>query len=102
MFMEIRFTPFQEYVLKACYKRKSQKMKKADLFDYFKIQDKKSKSYEAAHGRIIKTIDSLIKKGYLVGFGFRTQKEWHYREIKLTLIGKRKAKSLFGVRKLPL
>lgn len=99
---KFRLLPFQEYILKTCYSKRGKKMKKADLFGYFKVQDKRSRGYQNTHSKIIKTIDSLIKKGLVVGFGWRTQKEWHYREIKLTACGKKKAQQLLAMRKLPL
>jgi hypothetical protein len=99
---KFRLLPFQEYILKTCYLKKGKKIKKAELFDYFKVKDRKSKGYQNIHSKIIKTIDSLIKKGLVIGFGWRTQKEWHYREIKLTVWGKKKAQQLLAMRKLPL
>ena len=99
-----QFSPLQAYILKTCYKAKNRTLKKLALFEYFNINanDKNSKKYQLAHIQIIKTIDSLIKKGYLIGYGFKTQKEWHYRKIKLTALGKKKAASLLAIRKLPI
>lgn len=97
-------SPFQIYILKTCAKANNRRLKKSTFFRYFNIdlEKKNSKKYQSAHSQIIKTIDSLIKKGYVVGYGFRTQKEWHYREIKLTAQGKKKARQLLALRKLPL
>lgn len=50
---------------------------------------------------ITKSLERLIDKGFLVGYGARTPKKWFIKEIKLTAAGKRAAKGLQG-KQVPL
>jgi hypothetical protein len=45
---------------------------------------------------ITKSLERLIDKGFLVGFGVRTPKKWFIKEIKLTSAGRRVARGLQG------
>ena len=52
---------------------------------------------------ITKSLERLIDRGYLVGYGTRTPKKWFVKEIKLTMMGRRAAKRLMGEQQiLPL
>jgi len=52
---------------------------------------------------ITKSLERLIDKGLLVGYGERTQFKWFIKEIELTAAGRRLAKKLLGEQqKLPL
>jgi hypothetical protein len=45
---------------------------------------------------VTKSLERLIDKGFLVGYGVRTPKKWFIKEIKLTVAGRKMAKSLQG------
>ena len=45
---------------------------------------------------VTKSLERLIDKGFLIGYGVRTPKKWFIKEIKLTAIGRKVAKSLQG------
>lgn len=52
---------------------------------------------------ITKTLERLIDKGLMVGYGVRTPKKWYIKEVRLTLMGRKTAKRLLGEQqKLPL
>ena len=51
---------------------------------------------------ITKSLERLIDKGLLVGYGVRTPEKWFIKEIRLTPLGRRVAKKLRGEQaKLP-
>ncbi|MFZ5364017.1 MAG: hypothetical protein ACOZAG_00825, partial [Patescibacteria group bacterium] len=45
---------------------------------------------------VTKSLERLIDKGFLIGYGMRTPKKWFIKEIKLTAAGKRAARGLHG------
>ncbi|MFH1789980.1 MAG: hypothetical protein ABH832_02845 [bacterium] len=53
---------------------------------------------------ITKSIERLIDRAMLVGYGMRTPKKWFIREVKITGFGKREWKKWLGrkQKKLPL
>ncbi|KKU13269.1 MAG: hypothetical protein UX17_C0022G0002 [Parcubacteria group bacterium GW2011_GWC2_45_7] len=52
---------------------------------------------------ITKTLERLIDKGLMVGYGVRTPKKWYIKEVRLTPLGRKVAKRLQGEQqKLPL
>lgn len=92
----------EKYILKACFQKK--RLAKREIFKFYKLnhKDKKSKKYQKAHVAIIKCINSLIDKGYLNGYGYRSPKEWHFNEVRLTPEGREKVKRILSIRRLPL
>ena len=51
---------------------------------------------------ITKSLERLIDKGLMVGYGERTKEKWYISEVQLTPSGRRLAKKLMGVQgKLP-
>ena len=50
---------------------------------------------------ITKSLERLINKGFLTGYGVRTPQKWFIKEIKLTTAGKRAARGLRG-KQVPL
>ncbi len=69
---------------------------------FYSLLSKKPKQ-EMITRIITKSLERLIDKGLMVGFGERTQFKWFIKEIKLTKTGKRLAKKLLGEQqKLPL
>ena len=70
-------------------------------FDKFYSGEKKVKIKDITK-IITRSLERLIDKGLLVGYGERTQFKWFIKEVKLTRIGKRLAKKLLGEQqKLP-
>ncbi len=92
----------EEYILKTCFRKK--RLNKQEIFKFYNLsyKNKKSRKYQQAHVAIIKCINGLIEKGWLYGYGYRSQKEWHFNEIKLTSEGKEKVKRILSIRRLPL
>jgi len=58
-------------------------------------QKKKPKKEDQAN-IITKSLERLIGKGFLIGYGVRTPKKWFIKKIKLTAAGRKMAKKLQG------
>ncbi len=52
---------------------------------------------------ITRSLERLIDKGLLVGYGVRTPQKWYIKEIRLTPLGRKAARKLNGEQtKLPI
>jgi hypothetical protein len=52
---------------------------------------------------VTKSLESLIDRGWLIGYGRRTPKKWFINEIRLTAAGRKLARKLLGEQlRLPL
>ena len=70
---------------------------------YARLGKERQMSYHDAQNTITKTLENLVDKGCLVGYGVRTPQKWFIHEIRLTPEGRRMAKKLRGVQQiLPL
>ncbi len=83
----------QQYILLELYFSRRKKYPKNDLKSYYQRQNKKLKE-KNKQSIITRSIERLIKKGLLVGYGERTPEKWYIQEIKLTKKGKEVVKEL--------
>ncbi len=76
-------------------------MKRDKLIDFY--SKKKTTVKKELWTKIVtKSIERLIDKESMIGYGVRTPHKWFIKEIKLTAKGKRQAKRLLGEQqKLP-
>ena len=98
----MRLSNLQTYILKKCHEQRGQIPKKV-LFSFY--SDKKSKpSAEDMQNIITKSVDRLIKKELLVGFGKKTAQKWFVEKVKITAAGKKYIKEALKKRqqKLPI
>jgi hypothetical protein len=97
----MRLSDLQKYILLKCYESKTGRISRERL-KYF-YDDKKQKPKNELMTKIItRSIERLIDKEMLVGFGERTKYKWFIKEIKLTSRGKKQGKKLLGEQmKLP-
>lgn len=71
------------------------------LVKFYDKQKKKPKQEDRVN-IITKSLERLINKELLIGYGVRTSHRWFIKEIKLTSKGKKVAKKLLGEQqKLP-
>ncbi len=90
----MRFSKLQKHILLECWGRKHRLNKKELLEFYFERQIKLHK--KEIQDIVTRSIQSLIKKGCLIGYGRRTPQRWYIKEIHLTLQGRREARKLLG------
>jgi hypothetical protein len=88
----------QKYILQQCYFQKPKKCCKKKLVDFYQADLVSHKQ-----GIITRSIERLINKELLIGYGVRTPHKWYIKEIRLTPKGRRLAKTLLGQQqRLPL
>lgn len=91
----MRLSALQKYILLECSSSRSGRLNRSRLAKFYLKQKKKPKSSLITQ-IITQSIERLIDKELLVGFGVRTPHKWFIKEIKLTLQGKKQAKRLLG------
>jgi len=98
----MRLSQLQKYILVQTYGKKGKRIPKPGLGKYYKTQKQKPKK-EDIQGTITKSIERLIDKELMIGYGIRTPHKWFIKEIRLTSKGRKEAKKLFGQQQaLPL
>lgn len=97
----MRLSNLQKYILRQCYNMRGYRINREVLLDFYQ-KDAKSKK-ELRTKIITQSIESLIDREFLVGYGLRTPHKWFITEIKLTEKGLKITKKLVGEQlKLPL
>lgn len=97
----MRLSKLQKYIILQSFDAKN-KLDRNGLLSFYNVSKKKP-SKEITVNSITNSIERLIKKGLLVGFGEFTKEKSYIQKIKLTLAGRKVAKKLFGEQKrLPL
>lgn len=98
----MRLSKLQKYILIQSYGKKGKLVSKRELGKFYKNQKQKPKE-EDIQSIITKSVERLIDKELMIGFGVRTSHKWYIREIRLTKKGRSVAKKLLGEQQiLPL
>jgi hypothetical protein len=89
----MRFSLLQKYILLTCLAHGG-RLDRDSILDFYR----KNQTVRATlHAKIITaSIERLIEKEMLIGYGVRTPKKWFIKKIKLTVKGKKEAKKLQG------
>lgn len=90
----MRLSSLQKFILTECYTRKGRTKKKALLTFYDKQKEKPSEKDQV--DTVTKSVESLIDKGFMVGYGVRTPKKWYIEEVRLMPKGRKIARKLLG------
>ncbi len=97
----MRLSPLQKHILLKCYQQGG-RMKREKLADFYQSQ-KKAPTVLAQVKIITQSLERLIDREQLVGYGVRTPHKWYIKEIKLTPLGRKTVKKLMGEQQhLPL
>ena len=98
----MRLSKLQKYILLQCFDKKYSQLDRKILVKFYNSFKKRPKR-EIQINSITTSLDRLIKKGLLVGFGEITQTKTFIKKIRLTPLGRKTAKKLLGEqKKLPL
>lgn len=92
---KMQLSTLQKYILKQTLADPKNKVSR-DIFDIFYNQTKPAPAKEIRANIITKSIERLIDKGLLIGFGEKTQFKLFIKQVKLTAQGKKIAQSLLG------
>ncbi|MBI5733786.1 MAG: hypothetical protein HY973_02470 [Candidatus Kerfeldbacteria bacterium] len=91
----MRLSPLQKYILKACYTTSLRILSRAGFARFYEVQKVKPKKDDKVN-IITNSLESLIDKGLMMGYGVRTPRKWYIKEVRLTLAGRKVAKKLLG------
>lgn len=98
----MRFSALQKFILFQCYTNRHAKHNRDSFLDFYNKKRKHSKQKDIVN-TITKSLERLIDREFIVGYGVRTPHKWYICEVKLTSKGRRQAKKLLGEQqKLPL
>ncbi|MDP2789656.1 MAG: hypothetical protein Q8O51_00850 [bacterium] len=99
-------SPLQKFLLKECLD--SAVTKRSALKKFYVKQSNPPKAEDPPRLRsakrreagqqnaITKSLERLVDRGYMVGFGRRTPKKWYIEGVRLTPVGRRVARNLLG------
>ena len=90
----MRLSQLQKYILLSAYGARS-KVKRNIFLKFYDKQKKKPKKIDQ-QGIVTRSMESLIEKGLMIGFGRRTPEKWFIEDVKLTSKGKKRVKKLYG------
>ncbi|MBI3957136.1 MAG: hypothetical protein HY340_04085 [Candidatus Kerfeldbacteria bacterium] len=98
----MRLSALQRYILvQSIQNRKS--VVARNMFRTFYQDQKDAPKDEDQQNAMTKSLERLIDKGLLIGYGRRTPEKWFIDSIKLTPSGRRTARTLLGEQqRLPL
>ncbi len=97
----MRFSALQQHILKTALEEGGRVGRTLFLRFYDSAE---SGSKEQLRGKIIThSLERLIDRGYMTGFGHRTKEKWFIDAVELTPLGKRQARLLIAQQqRLPL
>lgn len=98
-FYHFMFSPLQQYILAECYARREKVDRK--FFQQF-YSTKASIPVTHQVEIITRSLERLIGRGFLVGYGIRTPQKWFIREVKITPLGRRGWKAWLARRQTAL
>jgi len=88
----MRLSALQRYILRECYQYPKVRVPRPPLTKYYAKRPAK----QAAIDSITVSLERLIERGLMIGFGRRTPAKWFIEEVKLTPLGRRVARASLG------
>ncbi len=94
----MRLSTLQEYILRVVLEEGG-RVNRSLFLQFYEI--KKSNSKPKLRGKIIsQSLERMIERGMLIGYGHRTREKWIIDAVKLTSLGRIEAERLFGEQQL--
>lgn len=90
----MKLSHLQKYILLIGHEEKG-KFSRGKLLKFYERRKRKPKVEDQVN-IITKSLERLIDKELLIGYGIRTPHKWFIKEIKLTAAGRKIAKKLRG------
>ncbi len=98
----MKLSALQKYILKQCFQTKDKIISKSVLEKFYNGSKAKPKPKDLIN-IVTKSVERLIKKELVIGYGWKTPHKWFIKQVKLMPRGAKVAKSLLGVQqRLPL
>ncbi|MDX9893153.1 MAG: hypothetical protein RB292_01925 [Patescibacteria group bacterium] len=92
----MKLSALQKYILKQAYQTKDKTISKLGLEKFYSNAKTKPKPKDLAN-IITKSVERLIKKELVIGYGWRTACKWFIDKARLTPQGNKVARELFGI-----
>lgn len=89
----MRLSDLQKYILASCHGAGGRCGRKRMITYY---ETRKKPSHKDQVDAVTKTLERLIDRGFLVGYGVRTPKKWYIKDVRLTLAGRKIVRLLRG------
>lgn len=86
-------SPLQRYILREAYTWRGPKLPRRTLLKYYD-RVKRRPSADDMQNSMTKSLERLIDRGMLIGYGHRTPVKWFIEEVKLTPLGRASARRL--------
>ncbi len=90
----MRLSNLQKFILKKCYNSKSFRISRNKFLEFYKDSGKAKK--ESQVKVITGSLESLIDKDLMLGFGVRTKSKWFIREVGLSTKGVKETQKLIS------
>jgi len=98
----MKISNLQKFILKQCLNSRGGKITKAAIYQFYSNKKNKPKTKDLIN-IVTKSIERLINRELVIGFGRRTAHKWFIDEVKITPHGKKFSHRHFGFQqKLPL
>lgn len=95
----MRLSALQRYILRECYQSRQKLISRQPFAKHYPPKTPKTTVINS----ITASLERLIDKGLMIGFGRRTPEKWFIDNVRLTPLGRRVARQTFGQQqKLPL
>ena len=91
----MRLSPLQKYILRNCYLTPPRAVGRSGFTRFYDQQKQKPKASDLVN-IITKSLEALIDRGFMTGYGVRTPQKWYIKEVKLTPQGRKQARKLLG------
>lgn len=91
----MKLSRLQKFILKQSLLSNKAKVSRS-IFEKFYTSQKNAPAKKIQANIITKSIERLIEKGLVVGFGEKTQHKLFIRQVRLTSLGKKSARQLLG------
>jgi len=99
----MRLSRLQKHILTQCYSNKNSAKLKSDFYNFYPKKDLK-KNKLGIQVSLQKSFDNMVEKDYIIAYGHKTARKWYVNKIKLTVKGRKLAKTLIKgrQRRLPI
>ena len=92
----MKLSDLQRYILKTTLLKGQNRVTRSRFNEYYSSKKKSPKKDDQINA-ITKSLERLIKKDLIAGYGVKTREKFYIQEIRLTKKGKKEARKLLGV-----
>ncbi len=91
----MRFSALQKYIIKSCYLSSADEVPRQTFMRHYQGLAHPPKRDDQVNS-LTKSLESLIDRSLLKGYGVRTPRKWFISKVKLTPLGKKTARRLMS------